>query len=240
MLAEITTHDLTAWWAPALAFAAGLLSFASPCVFPLVPGYVSFISGDRAAEDRSPPLVPILLFIAGFAAVFTALGAFSTALVPAVKGTTGQRIAGVVVVAFGALMLATALQRGSIRLYAERRPFLEKVRPGPAWAAPLGMAFAAGWTPRIGPVLGGILGIASQGGTARGMLLLLCYSAGLGVPFLLVGLGVQRFMGAFAWVKRHYRVIAGVSGGLLIAVGLLLVTGRFTRLFARFSGFAWL
>jgi cytochrome c-type biogenesis protein len=240
MLAEITVSDLTSWWAPALAFAAGVLSFASPCVFPLVPGYISFVSGDRAAEDASAPLVPILLFIAGFSVVFTALGAFSTAVVPAIKGVTGQRIAGVVVVVFGLLMVLYALQRGSVRLYAEQRPFLQKVRPGPAWAAPLGMAFAAGWTPCIGPVLGGILGLASQGSTIRGTLLLVCYSAGLGVPFLLVGLGIQRFMGAFGWVKRNYRVIAGVSGGLLVAVGVLLLTGRFTRLFARFSGFAWL
>jgi cytochrome c-type biogenesis protein len=242
MLAEITVSDLTSWWAPALAFAAGLLSFASPCVFPLVPGYISFVSGDRAVEDEAArPVVPILLFIAGFAAVFTALGAFTTSVVPAIKGVTGQRIAGAVVIVFGLLMVLYALQRGSVRLYAEQRPFLQKVRPGPAWAAPLGMAFAAGWTPCLGPVLGGILGLASQGGTVRAMALLLCYSAGLGVPFLLVGLGIQRFMGAFGWVKRNYRVIAGVSGGLLMAVGVLLLTGEFTRLFTHFSsGFSWL
>jgi cytochrome c-type biogenesis protein len=241
MVAEITVSDLTSWWAPALAFAAGVLSFASPCVFPLVPGYVSFVSGDRAAEDAARPVVPILLFIGGFAAVFTALGAFSSTVVPAIKGVTGQRIAGAVIVVFGLVMVLYALERGSVRLYAEQRPFLQKVKPGPAWAFPLGMAFAAGWTPCIGPVLGGILALSLQGGTIRGMVLLLCYSAGLGVPFLLVGLGVQRFMGAFGWVKRHYRVIAGVSGGLLVAVGVLLLTGEFTRLFTRFSsGSTWL
>ena len=105
MLAEITMSDLTSWWAPALAFAAGVLSFASPCVFPLVPGYISFVSGDRAAGDGARPVVPILLFIAGFAAVFTALGAFSSAVVPAIKGVTGQRIAGVVIVVFGLFMV---------------------------------------------------------------------------------------------------------------------------------------
>jgi cytochrome c-type biogenesis protein len=242
MLAEITVSDLTSWWAPALAFAAGLLSFASPCVFPLVPGYISFVSGDRAIEDEAArPVVPILLFIAGFAAVFTALGAFASTVVPAIGGVTGQRIAGAVVVAFGLLMVLYALQRGSVRLYAEQRPFLQKVRPGPAWAFPLGMAFALGWTPCIGPVYGGILALSLQGGTVRGMILLLCYSAGLGVPFLLVGLGIQRFMGAFGWVKRNYRVIAGVSGGLLVAIGVLLFTGQFTRWFAHFSsGFSWL
>jgi cytochrome c-type biogenesis protein len=94
------------------------------------------------------------------------------------------------------------------------------------------MAFAAGWTPCIGPVLGAILAIAATGSTARAVLLLVCYSAGLGVPFLLVGLGVTRFMGAFEWVKRRYTAIAIVSGGLMIAIGVLLFTGEFTRLVA--------
>ncbi|MBA3691434.1 MAG: cytochrome C biogenesis protein [Actinobacteria bacterium] len=230
--------DLTAWWAPALAFLAGMVSFASPCVFPLVPGYVSFVTGERVEEDDRGPLVPILLFIAGFAMVFSLLGAFSAQLVPKVQGLTGQRVAGAVVVVFGVLMVISALGRGSARLYAERRPFLRSVKPGPAWAAPLGMAFAAGWTPCIGPVLGGILGLASQGGVARGMLLLLSYSAGLGVPFLLVGLGVDRFMGAFGWVKRHHAPIAVVSGALLVAVGVLLLSGQFTRLFAPLARYA--
>jgi cytochrome c-type biogenesis protein len=140
------------------------------------------------------------------------------------------------VLAVGVLMITYALGRGSVRMYAERRPFLQKVRPGPVWAAPLGMAFALGWTPCIGPVLAGILGLASQGGTARGTLLLLCYSAGLGVPFVLVGLGVRRFMGAAGWVRRHYEPITAVSGALLVALGVLLVTGQFTRLFAPLAG----
>jgi cytochrome c-type biogenesis protein len=182
--------------------------------------------------------VPILLFIAGFSAVFTGLGAFSAALVPRIKSITGQRIAGVVVIAIGLLMIAYALRRGSMALYRERRPFLDKVKPGRVGALPLGMAFAAGWTPCIGPVLGAILTLASQGGAGRGMLLLFCYSLGLGVPFLLVGLGVQRLMGAFGWAKRHYGAIAGVSGALLIVLGLLLVTNRFTRLVAPLARYA--
>jgi cytochrome c-type biogenesis protein len=236
-----TQSDLATWWAPALAFAAGVVSFASPCVFPLVPGYVSFVTGERATGDRGDgarPLLPILLFIAGFAVVFTLLGAFSSALLPTVKGVTGQRVAGALVLLVGVLMVVYALGRGSVGLYAERRPFLGRVRPGPVWAAPLGMAFAAGWTPCIGPVLGGILAIASQGSTARASLLLLCYSAGLGVPFLLVGLGVGRFMGAFGWVQRHHGTITAVSGTLLMAVGLLLLSGQFTRLFAPLARFA--
>lgn len=230
--------DLTAWWAPALAFLAGIVSFASPCVFPLVPGYVSFVTGERAGEDDRAPLVPILLFIGGFALVFSLLGAFSAELVPKVQGIVGQRIAGGIVVVFGALMLVSALGRGSVRLYADRRPLLRRVKPGPTWAAPLGMAFAAGWTPCIGPVLGGILGLSSQGSVGRGMFLLLSYSAGLGVPFLLVGLGVHRFMGAFGWAKRWYGPITVVSGALLVAVGILLLSGLFTRLFAPLARYA--
>jgi cytochrome c-type biogenesis protein len=236
MRLAVTQHDLTQWWAPALAFLAGVVSFASPCVFPLVPGYVSFVTGERSAEDRDRPLVPILLFVAGFGLVFTLLGAFSSLLVPKIGGVTGERIAGAVVLLVGVLMITYALGRGSVRMYAERRPFLQKVRPGPVWAAPLGMAFALGWTPCIGPVLAGILGLASQGGTARGTLLLLCYSAGLGVPFVLVGLGVRRFMGAAGWVRRHYEPITAVSGVLLVALGVLLVTGQFTRIFAPLAG----
>ena len=98
-------------------------------------------------------------------------------------------------ITFGVLMIGYALRRGSMALYAERRPFLARVRPGSVGAVPLGMAFAAGWTPCIGPVLGSILAIAASGSTARAVLLLVSYSAGLGVPFLLVGLGVTRFMG---------------------------------------------
>ena len=132
-------------------------------------------------------------------------------------------------------LIGYALRRGAITLYTERRPFLSKVRPGAVGALPLGMAFAAGWTPCLGPVLTGILAIAVTQSTGRGILLLLAYSLGLGVPFLLVGLGVQRFMGAFGWVRRHYAWIAGVSGGLLVVVGVLLATGEFTRIIAPLS-----
>jgi cytochrome c-type biogenesis protein len=234
----VTQSDLTTWWAPALAFAAGVVSFASPCVFPLVPGYVSFVTGERATEETARPMLPILLFIAGFSVVFTLLGAFSSALLPSVRGVTGQRVAGAVVLVFGVLMVATALGRGSVRLYAEHRPFLQRVRPGPVWAVPLGMAFAAGWTPCIGPVLGGILALASQGSTARGSLLLLCYSAGLGLPFLVVGLGIGRFMGAVGWVRRHFAPITAISGAMLVLVGALLLSGQFTRLFAPLARYA--
>ena len=180
----------------------------------------------RARSATPPrPLAPILLFILGFTIVFTLLGAFSSTLVRVLRGTVGQRVGGAVVIVLGLLMIGYAFRRGSIALYAERRPFLHKVRPGLVGALPLGMAFAAGWTPCIGPVLGGILAMAGNGSVARGMFLLACYSMGLGVPFLLVGLGITKFMGAFGWIKRHYQPIAAVSGGLLVVVGCDAVHG---------------
>ena len=236
MIADIVQTGLSSWWAPALAFAAGLVSCLSPCVWPLLPGYVSFITGEQIVGEESGvdrrPLAPMLLFILGFTIVFVLLGAFASTFVQVFKGTTGQRVGGAIVIAFGVLMIGYALRRGSMALYAERRPFLARVRPGSVGAVPLGMAFAAGWTPCIGPVLGSILAIAASGSTPRAVLLLVSYSAGLGVPFLLVGLGVTRFMGAFDWVKRRYTAIAIVSGSLMIVVGVLLFTGEFTRIVA--------
>jgi cytochrome c-type biogenesis protein len=230
LLGDVTS-GLSQWWAPALAFAAGVVSFASPCVFPLVPGYLSFASGGQASDRK--PLVPILLFILGFGAVFTALGASASAL-RFIKSDLGLRIAGGVVLLFGVAMVLYALRVGSPGLYAERRPFLSRVtrlQPGPAGAVPLGMAFAAGWTPCIGPVLGGILAIAgTQGSAARGAFLLFVYSLGLGVPFLLVGLGVRRLMGALDFVKRNYHWFAGVSGVVMVAIGVLLVSGLWQTL----------
>jgi cytochrome c-type biogenesis protein len=230
VLADFVQEGLGSWWAPALAFAAGILSFASPCVFPLVPGYLSFVAGGEAREERRP-LVPILLFIAGFGVVFAALGAIGGSVTSALKSPLGTRISGAVIIAFGLLMVLYALRLGSPTLFAERRPLLSKARPGPAWAFPLGIAFGAGWTPCIGPVLAGVLTIAAaQGGSARGAMLLLVYSAGLGVPFLLVGLGIRRLMGALAFVKRNYHWIAGLSGAVMVAIGVLVVTNLWTQM----------
>ena len=143
--------------------------------------------------------MPILLFIAGFTIVFVLLGAFASTFVEVFKGDVGQWIGGALVIAFGVLMIGYALGRGSMALYAERRPFLQRVRPGTVGALPLGMAFAAGWTPCIGP------GAARRSwrsrprsSTGRGVVLLIAYSVGLGVPFLLVGLGVTGSWGRSA------------------------------------------
>jgi cytochrome c-type biogenesis protein len=226
MVADVA-QGVNQWWAPALAFAAGVVSFLSPCVLPLVPGYLAMVTGgDDPARDRRP-LLPVLLFILGFSAVFTVVGGFAaTALTRAVKSAIGQRIAGVVVLAFGVFMLLYALRLGKLWVYREARPLLSRVRPGPAGAFPLGMAFAVGWTPCIGPVLGAILTLAAnQPGHARTVLLLLSYSLGLGAPFLLVGLGLRRLLGTFRFFSRNYHWFAGVSGVALTAIGVLLLTG---------------
>jgi cytochrome c-type biogenesis protein len=224
---------LGAWWAPALAFAAGVVSCASPCVLPLLPGYLSFVTGTPAEGSRRP-LLPILLFVLGFAVVFSAAGAFSRLLVPVLLSPTGQRVAGGVVVAIGALMLLEAVRVGVPALYAERRPFLSRVRPGPAGAFPLGMAFAAGWTPCIGPVLGGILTLAlAHGGGLWGAALLFFYSLGLGLPFVLLGLGVRRLTGALSFVRRNYHWFAGTAGTMMVAIGVLLAAGLWVPLLSR-------
>jgi cytochrome c-type biogenesis protein len=225
-------NALGAWWGPALAFAAGVVSCASPCVLPLLPGYLSFVSGTRNEGRR--PLLPMLLFVLGFAVVFTSLGAFSKVFVPVLRSPTASRVAGLLVAGVGALMLLYALRIGSPSLFADRRPFLARVRPGPVSALPLGMAFAAGWTPCIGPVLAGILGLAvAQGGGAWGALLLFSYSLGLGLPFVLIGLGVRRLTGALGFVKRNYHWIAGTGGVILMAIGVLLATDLWIPLLSR-------
>jgi cytochrome c-type biogenesis protein len=223
---------LQTWWAPALAFAAGVVSFASPCVLPLVPGYVSFVSGSQSADERRP-VIPMLLFVLGFAAVFTALGAASV-VVQILTSPPGRIIAGALVGSIGVLMLLYALRLGSPRLFQERRPLLASVRPGPVGALPLGMAFAVGWTPCIGPVLAAILGLAgAQGGGAWGAVLLFFYSIGLGLPFVLVGLGVLRLTKALAFVKRNYHWFVGASGAILLSIGILLALNLWTLLLSR-------
>jgi cytochrome c-type biogenesis protein len=247
MVGDVTA-GIHSWWAPVLAFAAGVVSFASPCVLPLVPGYLSFITGERAgaARDGRPArttprqVASILLFIVGFTAVFVVVGVFtSSALGRFLNSDAGHRVAGVVVFVFGTFLLLYAMRVGAAWLYREGRPFLGRVRPGPAAALPLGMAFAIGWTPCIGPVLGAILTLAVQeGSTLRASVLLTVYSLGLGIPFLLIGLGVGRLTGGLRAFSRNYRWFAGVSGVVMVAIGVLLILGQWTRLTAPLFRFA--
>src|SRR3954467_14302318 len=200
MIAD-ANETVTHLWAPLVALLAGFVSFASPCVLPLVPGYLSFVTGESVTDEgrgRWHRLAPILLFVAGFTVMFTLYGAFASTFVHLVKDRRGQIIAGVVIVVLGVLLVGYALGRGSIRLSPRGRPFLERVHPGTAGALPLGMAFAAGWTPCVGPVLGAILGLAAVGSSRWGAVLLLCYSLGLGIPFVALGLGVE-------WLPRAPR-----------------------------------
>jgi len=215
-----------------VAFGAGMLSFLSPCVLPLVPGYVSMVSGLSAAEidagqrmARRALLRGVLGFVAGFTVVFTALGAAASGLGHLLLDH--QRgldiVAGVLIVLFGAWMLGI----GTPRLFLRERRFHPRPSRLGAWAPPvMGMAFAFGWTPCIGPVLGGVLGLAAARATlASGIVLLVAYSLGLGVPFLATALAFGRLTSLVARVRRRLWVVDATSGALLVGFGVLLLTG---------------
>jgi cytochrome c-type biogenesis protein len=214
-----------------VAFGAGMLSFLSPCVLPLVPGYVSMVSGLSAAdvETGAPGRVSgvlrgVLGFVAGFTLVFTALGAAASGLGHLLISHQRQLdvAAGVLVVAFGVWMLGI----GTPMPFLRERRFHPRPSHLGAWAPPvLGMAFAFGWTPCIGPVLGGVLGLAATRATlASGVALLVAYSLGLGVPFLATGLAFGRLTTVLARVRRRLFLVDVVCGVALVAFGTLLVT----------------
>jgi cytochrome c-type biogenesis protein len=216
-----------------VAFAAGLLSFLSPCVLPLVPSYIGFLTGMSLPEVRGRRRVALghaLLFVLGFSLVFVLLGASATALGRALNyyQLWLQRIGGILIIGFGLVCL------GVIRvgfLDQERRLRMEHKPVGYLGSALVGMAFAAGWTPCIGPVLGGILGLAATSSDlTRGTLLLAAYSAGLAVPFLLAAVALESFLEWFQRFRRYLPWVMRLSGALLVFVGLLMVTGEFTRL----------
>jgi cytochrome c-type biogenesis protein len=216
-----------------VAFAAGLLSFLSPCVLPLVPSYVGFLTGmtlPELSDRRRVAAVHAVLFVIGFSLVFVLLGATATALGGALKyyQTWITRIGGVLVILFGLVCL------GLVRIGAleqERRVQFQHKPVGYLGSALVGMAFGAGWTPCIGPVLGAILSLAATSDSvSRGMLLLGVYSAGLAVPFLLAAIAVESFLDWFQRFRRFLPWVMRVSGLLLIFVGLLMVTGQFTRM----------
>lgn len=220
---------------PAVAFLAGLLSFLSPCVLPLVPSYLGFITGftlDEMGTRRHLAVIHALLFVLGFSLIFVLLGAGATALGAALKVNKDwvARIGGLLIIAFGLYCL------GVLRLDflgRERRLHLEQKPVGYLGSVLVGMAFGAGWSPCVGPVLGGIVSLAAtEADVSRGVALLVAYSAGLAVPFLLVALAVERFLGWFQRFRRHLHLVQRVSGALLVAVGLLIVSGQFTRLAA--------
>ena len=213
---------------PLAAFVAGLLSFLSPCVLPLVPGYVSLISGASAEDLQSEHrrlgrvMLHSITFILGFSVVFIALGAVATGIGQMVNEYHNilAKVAGVIVIVFG-LHLTGLLKIKA--LYMDKR--MHDVKGGSsAWGSfAVGFAFAFGWTPCIGPILATILVLAGAQETVfKGVLLLAVYSMGLAVPFLLTSLGVDRFLGFYTKFRRHLHTVEVISGVLLIAVGLLI------------------
>ncbi|MGI5325647.1 cytochrome c biogenesis CcdA family protein [Actinomadura nitritigenes] len=225
----VTSGSLVA--AAPLAALAGLVSFLSPCVLPLVPGYLSYVTGmtgaDLAEQRRGRLLSGVLLFVAGFSVVFVsygvALGGLGRWLLEYQDQIT--RVLGIVTIVFGlAFMgLIPGLQR---TMKSGRLP-----SAGLAGAPLLGALFALGWTPCIGPTLGAVQSLAiSEASATRGALLSLAYCAGLGVPFVVTAIAYRRALGAFGAVKRHYPLVMRIGGGMLVLIGVLLVSGLWGEL----------
>ena len=213
-----------------VAFGAGLVSFLSPCVLPLVPGYISSVAGVSPQEIRARRVLgPSLAFVASFSAIFIALGLLSEqALHGTLRGPTALKVSGAVIVAMGILfMLAPFVPRLSREWHFDRLA----MRAGKGGPILTGAAFALAWTPCTGPTLGAIITAAGASHSAvHGAFLLAIYCAGLGIPFLITGLAFGTATSALAVVKRHYPIVIGTGGAILIAMGVLIWTGEFTQL----------
>jgi len=231
---------------PITVFGAGVLSFLSPCVLPLVPGYVSLISGTSAAAAESSPdtekqrllarvMVNSLAFVIGFSIVFIALGAVATTVGQIMHEYRRELswVAGIVIIIFG--LHLTGLLKIKY-LYADKRMHGVKGGSSALGSFVIGFAFAFGWTPCIGPILSAILYLASEEGTVlKGVELLALYSAGLAVPFLLTSLGIDRFMAFYSRFRRHLHTVEIISGVLLIVIGVLVFMHKLTVLSGYFS-----
>jgi cytochrome c-type biogenesis protein len=222
-----------------LAFVAGLLSFLSPCVLPLVPSYVSFITGlslDDMERRRWVAVTHAVAFILGFTVIFVMLGASATAVGALLRSQRVwlERIGGAFIVVFGLYLI------GVFRLGIfgrERRIHIQDKPLGYLGSALVGLAFGAGWSPCIGPILGAVLAYTSATATlGQGILLLLVYSAGLGVPFLIAALAIEKFVGWFQRYRRLIPVVTKLSGGVMVVLGLLLASGYFTILASWLQG----
>jgi len=237
--------DVTIW----IAFSAGVLSFLSPCVLPLIPSYITYITGLSFGEvqDAHPGtkvrltvVLHSLVFILGFSVVFISLGALAGLASSAFQAHMReglvwiQRIGGALVFLFGIHL--TGLFHFGV-LLGEKRVQLQRKPSGFVGTFLVGIAFAAGWTPCIGPILGTILAMTAgtSGGAARGVFLLAIYSIGLGVPFLISGLLFHSFLSAFNRFKKHIRLVEIFTGALLMVVGILL----FTDMFSMLSGYLY-
>ena len=213
----------------AITFLEGLITFISPCLLPMLPIYISYLAGGDGEERRNTTVKHALGFILGFTAAFMAMGAFAGTLGTLLRRyqTAVNVVSGLIVVLFGLSFLEVfrfQLFRGSVdtRRLPERMGFFPAVL--------FGVIFSVGWTPCVGAFLGSALMLASQQGSVlQGVVLLFCYSMGLGVPFLISAVLIQELKGAFGWIKSHYGVINRVCGLLLVAVGILMMTGVLSR-----------
>ncbi|WP_103502064.1 MULTISPECIES: cytochrome c biogenesis CcdA family protein [Streptomyces] len=215
-----------------VAMLGGLVSFFSPCVLPLVPGYLSYVTGvggaDLADARRGRMLLGSVLFVLGFSAVFVSGGALFGGF-----GYVLQEHREVLTRVFGSLIIVLGLVFMGLIPRLGQREFRFHTRPalGLAGAPLLGVVFGIGWTPCIGPTLAAVNFLAFQEATAaRGAVLMVAYCLGLGLPFIVAALAFRRTLGAFAWVKRHYQWVIRIGGGMMIATGLLLVTGLWDRI----------
>jgi cytochrome c-type biogenesis protein len=213
-----------------VAFGAGLISFLSPCVLPLVPGYISAVAGVAPADIRARRVIgPSLAFVASFSAIFIGLGLLGQqALHGALTGPAALKVSGAVIALMGVLfVLAPFIPRLSREWHVDK--LMQKAgRGGPVLT---GAAFALAWTPCTGPTLGAIVTAAgTSNSAAHGAILLAVYCAGLGVPFLVTGLAFGKVTSAFTVVKRHYPIVIGVGGIVLVGMGVMIWTGEFTQL----------
>jgi cytochrome c-type biogenesis protein len=230
----------TASFGVAISFTAGLLSFLSPCVLPLIPSYVTFITGlslEDVQKARRAALVHSVLFVLGFSLIFLALGATATVLGRELLAHRVwlSRVGGALVILFGLYTLGV-LNVGA--LSRERRVHLADKPVGYLGTVLVGIAFGAGWTPCIGPILGSILILSSSSADlSRGLILLTAYSLGLAIPFLLSALLVRQFLALFTRLRRQMVWVTRAAGVLLIAVGVLMVTDYFTVLAGYLQGF---
>lgn len=216
------------------AMFAGAISFLSPCVLPLVPGYLSAVTGVMPADlDDAPArrvLLPSMIFVLSFSAVFVLLGVTATGLGSTLRDhrETLEKISGLVIIALGLLFISSLFVT---RLNREWRVDALMERAGRGGPLVAGVAFAIAWTPCVGPTLGAILSAAALTDSAgRGALLLVAYSAGLAIPFLLTALAFSRMTSAFAVVKRHYSAVMATGGAVLVVMGVLIFTGEIAEL----------
>lgn len=214
-----------------IAFFAGIISFASPCVLPLLPGYVSFVTGiapDEKPDSFAQTLLPLILFVAGFTLVFTALGASASLIGSVLKANklVLARIAGVLIIFVG--LYVTGVLKIKF-LDRSNQDMLQKANNSSSFV--MGLAFAIGWTPCIGPILGGVIAYASTAETVSlGSSLLFVYSLGLGIPFIIFGQSFAVAKHRFNWLKRHAKTLNMVGGVLLIFMGVLLFFGQLEQI----------